>query len=228
MRVQLDASGMGKCPKCGVRVQGAAGETAAREVANPADFRRRLQNTEVKTVPVPRGAASNVESAMEPSSRVDITPPPGKFVFIRADGKAAEIRDVPVAALKETRGASTLFVALAALVVGAVACHLMERFGGHQMWVVKRAAVAWVVGMMSAWGMMTSSRRRGRGVAMWVACGAVLGAKLLAWPVLSLGVIDLLMVALAAGGCECAFVLGEDGRAKDDSRGRDFRIVRAA
>ena len=103
-------------------------------------------------------------------------------------------------------------VTIAALFAGIAAGIAIVRFGGTGLWVVKRSAVAWMVGMLTAGAMILASGRRDASIrllALTTAAASVVLARLFAGPA-ALGPVDLLLVALAMGGSVCGFTLAED------------------
>jgi DNA-directed RNA polymerase subunit RPC12/RpoP len=212
LRLRGEAQGRtGKCPKCGVRVQ----------FQLPPD-----PTPAAAPVTAPTPSAETAPTTTQ--SVIEKTPAPGTFLFFPATAREPQVRTaprtpaeiaapaVPAATISATTSAHQpvaviAIVAFAALVIGAAALFATRQFGGLEYFVVKRSAVAWMVGMLSAAALMRVSTERTsplRLTAALTAAGAVLVASLFAWPA-PFGPIDLLQLALAIAGSGTSFILAE-------------------
>ncbi len=111
----------------------------------------------------PRAAAVAAAAvAVVAAKMVKIDPPPREtFLFFPAQAAVPEIRSVPgkdrAAGAASRTNIDAIWIGLvtiATLFAGIAASIAIVRFGGTGLWVVKRSAVAWSIGMMTAAGMI--------------------------------------------------------------------------
>ena len=195
LRVRGNVAGrIGKCPRCGVRIQ-----IALPAVAPPAVETQQAVETIEAALPEPTQAgpeAAASEEHWEQGMSPDV------------------LREIELenARLARQGSMSIGVLAFASLVAGAAVCFHVARYGGAEHWLVKRSIAAWLVGMMSAGAMLVSAGRRGgalRFLSAVMAGGAVVLGKLFAAPGAAYLPVDALFIALAIAGSTFTFLLVE-------------------
>jgi len=154
------------------------------------------------------------------------SPTEGTFLFFPARAAEPEIRSVPgkartgsAVSRANVKAIWIGLVTIAALFIGMTAGIAIVRFGGTELWVVKRSAVAWMVGMFTAAAMIFALGRRDASIrllALTTAAASVVLARQVAGPA-AFGPVDLLLAALAMAGSVCGFILAE-GNFKTQAR----------
>jgi len=201
------------CGSCGSKLHVRPGAAARMEKCSTCGTRLQIEAA-ATVVAKPTGAGSRAREGIT----ID-EPPQGTFLFFPAAAAGPEIRAVPTNRQKGRRdflrsdmGAIAIGAfTVVALCIGIAAGVAIVRLGGTELWVVKRSAVAWIVGMIAAGAMLVASPRRDTSIrllAATTAAASVVLARQIAGPAV-FGPVDLLLVALALAGSACGFILAE-------------------